>query len=57
MVDIAYQRHLRRVSLQRMKAEPALAAMPLVQRGSRLSVMPVSDEEWQAILTMTGQFG
>ncbi|GAL05661.1 RNA-binding protein [Photobacterium aphoticum] len=40
-----------------MKAEPALAAMPLVQRGSRLSVMPVSDEEWQAILTMTGQFG
>lgn len=56
MVDIAYQRHLRRVSLQRMKAEPALAAMPLVQRGSRLSVMPVSDEEWQVILTMTGQF-
>ena len=34
------------------RAEPGLAELPLVQRGSRLSVMPVSDEHWQIILAM-----
>ncbi|WP_305403005.1 EVE domain-containing protein [Photobacterium leiognathi] len=56
MVDIEYQRHLRLVSLKRMKANPALAEMPLVKKGSRLSVMPVTEAQWQEILTMTGQF-
>ncbi|MHB0765706.1 EVE domain-containing protein [Stutzerimonas sp. NM35] len=40
------------MTLSRLKAEPALAQMPLVQKGSRLSVMPVSETEWQAILAM-----
>jgi hypothetical protein len=26
-------------------------SLSLVQKGSRLSVMPVSDDEWEAILT------
>lgn len=56
MVDIEYQRHLRFVSLKRMKANSALADMPVVKKGNRLSVMPVTDEQWQAILTMTGQY-
>ncbi|OAN16934.1 EVE domain-containing protein [Photobacterium jeanii] len=56
MVDIEYQRHLRLVSLKRLKANPALAEMPLVKRGNRLSIMPVTDAQWQEILTMTGQF-
>lgn len=56
MVDIAYRRHLRLVSLKRMKANPALDDMPLVQRGSRLSIMPVTEAQWEAILMMTGQF-
>lgn len=56
MVDIEYRRHLRLVSLKRMKANPALAEMPLVKRGSRLSIMPVTDGQWQEILQMTGQF-
>jgi predicted RNA-binding protein with PUA-like domain len=38
--------------LARLRAEPALAELALVQRGSRLSVMPVSDEHWQIILAM-----
>ncbi|MDX5337257.1 MAG: EVE domain-containing protein, partial [Marinobacter sp.] len=28
--------------------------LPLVKKGSRLSVMPVSDEEWQIILKQAG---
>lgn len=56
MVDIEYRRHLRLVSLKRMKANPALVEMPLVKRGNRLSIMPVSEGQWLEILQMTGQF-
>ncbi|MGF1680853.1 EVE domain-containing protein [Photobacterium minamisatsumaniensis] len=56
MVDIEYQRHLRLVPLKRIKANPLLEAMPLVKRGNRLSIMPVTAEQWQEILQMTGQF-
>ncbi|MEC6797578.1 EVE domain-containing protein [Photobacterium sp. S4TG1] len=56
MVDIEYQQHLRLVSLARMKKAPELAEMPLVKRGNRLSVMPVTSAQWQQILVMTGQF-
>lgn len=40
------------IPLAALKANPALAEMPLVQRGSRLSVMPVTDPQWRAILKM-----
>lgn len=56
MVDIEYRRHLRLVSLKRIKANPLLAEMPLVKRGNRLSIMPVTEAQWQEILQMTGQF-
>ncbi len=38
--------------LTRLRGEPALADLALVQKGSRLSVMPVSDAEWAAILAL-----
>jgi predicted RNA-binding protein with PUA-like domain len=38
--------------LARLREQSALAELALVQRGSRLSVMPVSEEQWQAILAM-----
>ncbi|MDX5372911.1 MAG: EVE domain-containing protein [Pseudomonadaceae bacterium] len=38
--------------LPRLKNNPALAELALVQRGSRLSVMPVGAAEWAAILAM-----
>ena len=44
-------RPLRPVSLKEIKAEPRLAAMELI-RQSRLSVSPVREEEWAAILEM-----
>ena len=39
---------------ERCKAEPALADMVLLQRGSRLSVQPVTTAEWQTILRLGG---
>ena len=39
------------VSLRAIKAEPSLARMELI-RQSRLSVSPVRDEEWAALLAM-----
>ncbi|WP_162063580.1 EVE domain-containing protein [Vibrio taketomensis] len=51
MVDIAFERKLSRViPLAKLKAMSELEQLPLVKRGNRLSVMPVSEEEWQAIL-------
>lgn len=51
MVDIEFVRKTERlISLAVMKAMPELADMPLVKRGNRLSVMPVTESQWQAIL-------
>ena len=53
-VDLALVRKLPRlIPLQELKALPGLEQLPLVRRGSRLSVMPVSEEEWQIILGQT----
>ncbi len=41
------------VTLEAVKAEPRLAAMSLV-KNSRLSVQPVTDEEWKLVCTMGG---
>jgi predicted RNA-binding protein with PUA-like domain len=40
------------LTLQQLKNNPLLADLALVQRGSRLSVMPVTEAEWTAILAM-----
>lgn len=42
------------VSLAQIKAEPALAQMALL-RLSRLSVQPVTEAEWQAVMEMAGE--
>jgi predicted RNA-binding protein with PUA-like domain len=53
-VELAPVRPLKRpVTLSEMKATPALANMAMV-RQSRLSVSPVTDEEWRTILQMAG---
>ncbi len=51
MVDIKYIRHTKRViSLAELKEHDALENMPLVRKGNRLSIMPVSKAEWDYIL-------
>ena len=53
-VELAPVRPLKRpVTLQEMKATPALAALEMIRQG-RLSVSPVRSEEWAAILGMAG---
>ncbi len=54
VVDIAAVRPLNTpVTLAAIKAEKAFATFPLV-RMSRLSVMPVTDDEWTRIEKMSG---
>lgn len=53
MVDVRFVRRLQRlIPLAELKANPALADMPLVRKGNRLSVMPVAADQWDAILAM-----
>jgi len=54
MVDVRYGEPLPLpVSLERIKANPLLAHMPLTNR-SRLSIQPVTTDEWRFILIMGG---
>jgi predicted RNA-binding protein with PUA-like domain len=49
-VDIAFEAKFpRAVSLPELRADPALAEMVLLRKGSRLSVQPVSAAEWKRI--------
>ncbi len=53
-VELEPLRPLKRpVTLAKMKAEPALAEMAML-RQSRLSVSPVTEGQWSAILKMAG---
>lgn len=53
MVDIRFVRKLNRVlSLRELKSYPALEGLALVRRGNRLSIMPVTEEQWHFILAL-----
>lgn len=50
LVDIAFKADLKRaVTLDEMKTMPELSEMRVLQRGNRLSITPVSREEFKAI--------
>lgn len=56
MVDVRFERRLARtIPLAELKVNPALADMLLVRRGNRLSIMPATPAQWQAILDMEDQ--
>lgn len=53
MVDVqATKQYLEVIALTTLKQTEELAAMNLLRRGNRLSVMPVSPEEWRIIQKM-----
>jgi len=55
MFDIKFVKKLTKpVTLDQIKTNPKLKSMKLLQRGQRLSVMPVTKEELDEILTMGG---
>jgi len=52
-VPVAPVKPLKPVTLAAIKADPKLAKMELI-RQSRLSVSPVRDDEWAAVLKLAG---
>jgi len=51
MVDVKFKRKLKRtISLAELKELPELEDMPLVRKGNRLSIMPVTEDQWNFIL-------
>ncbi|MEY4718170.1 MAG: hypothetical protein RL563_788 [Pseudomonadota bacterium] len=53
MVDVRFVRKLKRtISLRELKSLPELAELALVRRGNRLSIMPVTAEQWQRIIAL-----
>jgi predicted RNA-binding protein with PUA-like domain len=53
MVDVRFVRELERIiTLTELKACKALVDLPLVRRGNRLSVMPVTEKQWNFILSL-----
>jgi len=53
MVDLKYREKFPlTIPLDRLRAEPKLKKMTLLQKGSRLSVQPVTEAEWRVIITL-----
>ena len=56
MVDIAYVATLDPpITLETLKKTPGLEKMMVIQRGSRLSVQPVTRAEWDIIIALAKQ--
>lgn len=54
-VDIQFQRKFATpVTLRFIKQDEQLQRMYLVQKGNRLSIQPVTEDEWQRIVTLGG---
>jgi predicted RNA-binding protein with PUA-like domain len=55
MVDIEFvAKFPRLLTLAELKADAALAGMPLLQKGQRLSVMPVSPAHYEHVIGLAG---
>ena len=53
-IDVQLERKTRLLSLAEMRAAPELASMIVLKRGNRLSITPVSADEWQAVQALLG---
>ena len=49
LLDVQALRKTRLIALAQLRQQPALAQMPLLQRGNRLSITPVAPGEWAAV--------
>jgi predicted RNA-binding protein with PUA-like domain len=50
--DVKLVRKTRLLSLKEMRTRPELATMRVLQPGNRLSITPVTPEEWRAVLAL-----
>ena len=56
MVDVRLIKRFRStVTLMEIRAEPKLKSMKLVQKGNRLSILPLTEREWKHILMMANK--
>lgn len=55
LLDIRAIEKTRLLGLPELRAQPALADLQILQRGSRLSITPVSQAHWQQILGLLGE--
>jgi predicted RNA-binding protein with PUA-like domain len=54
-VDVGFVRAFPRlVPLEELRSIPDLAYMPLLRKGQRLSVQPVTPDEWNTIVALAG---
>ncbi|WP_088282527.1 EVE domain-containing protein [Ideonella sp. A 288] len=56
-VDVRLRHKTRLLSLREMRSRPELATMRVLQAGNRLSITPVSEAEWTAVLALLGAAG
>jgi predicted RNA-binding protein with PUA-like domain len=52
LVDVALARKTPLLPLRAMRERPELATMGVLQKGSRLSITPVTPAEWAAVLRL-----
>lgn len=53
--NVKFVRKFARIlSLAELRSTPGLEEMMVVRKGQRLSVMPVTDDEWRVVLAMPG---
>lgn len=54
-VDVqAVERFAEPLTLTRLRTEPSVSSMLLLRKGQRLSVQPVTTEEWKSVLKLAG---
>jgi predicted RNA-binding protein with PUA-like domain len=51
-VDVTFVEKTRLIAIAEMRASRALEKMITLQRGNRLSITPVTDAEWKAVLKL-----
>ena len=55
MVDVKAIRKIPLLSLTEMRAHPELSTMQVLQKGSRLSITPVTADEWNAVIALVSK--
>jgi predicted RNA-binding protein with PUA-like domain len=53
-VDVRLVKKMRLLALREMRLQPPLATMRVLQNGNRLSITPVTPDEWRAVLALLG---
>ena len=51
-VDVTLVRKTPLIGIQELRSHPELASMQILKRGNRLSITPVSEQEWAFILSL-----